>query len=353
MGFEGCLEDLGLGDILQVVSLSKKSGTLELRCGRDGGCVYFRQGHVIRAVSDRFPQGLGQLLVARGLLTERQLAEILTCQQQSAEHEPFGVVAGRLFQIDTALIEKVIEAQIEKIILDFFSWAGGTFHFYVEDSGLCHRTMLNPLDLMLEKGLCAQMLALKCDQLCRRGDLDNTALQNELERINSKPLLQGLDLLRSMLAELEHPELGGGVLLLILRYASELMDRAVVFDVRHKTLVGLGQFGLHNPGGGSADELVRSMRLPIAAGSLFADVLKRRSAMKQEVSDSESEQRLIALFQGACGGLYVAPLVSEGQVIALLCGEILEHENADHKIRAFEVFLSQAGLALEQVMQGK
>ncbi len=35
MSLVGSLEDLGLGDILQIVSLSRKSGVLRLRC--DGG----------------------------------------------------------------------------------------------------------------------------------------------------------------------------------------------------------------------------------------------------------------------------------------------------------------------------
>ena len=44
MSLVGSLEDLGLGDILQVISLSRKSGVLLLRSDRGEGRIIFRDG---------------------------------------------------------------------------------------------------------------------------------------------------------------------------------------------------------------------------------------------------------------------------------------------------------------------
>ncbi len=73
----------------------------------------------------------------------------------------------------------------------------------------------------------------------------------------------GLHLLRGMLQELNNPSLGGGIILLILRFASELMNRAVILLVKDEEIVGLGQFGIELEGE-SADVRVRNTRLPKA-----------------------------------------------------------------------------------------
>ena len=65
MSLVGNLEELGLGEILQIVSLSRKTGVLSLRSrGRDGS-VFFRQGQVVRAASSAYYQSLGEVLVQK------------------------------------------------------------------------------------------------------------------------------------------------------------------------------------------------------------------------------------------------------------------------------------------------
>jgi len=49
MSLVGNLEDLGLGEILQIVSLSRKSGVLTLQCQEKEGKIYFSDGQVTRA----------------------------------------------------------------------------------------------------------------------------------------------------------------------------------------------------------------------------------------------------------------------------------------------------------------
>ena len=66
MSLEGNLEELGLGEILQIVSLSRKTGVLSLISkGRDGS-VFFRHGQVVRAVSSDNQQSLGDVLIQKG-----------------------------------------------------------------------------------------------------------------------------------------------------------------------------------------------------------------------------------------------------------------------------------------------
>ena len=68
MSLVGNLDDLGLGEILQIVSLSRKSGTLSLRSQGREATVVFRQGQVVRASSSKFPQSLGELLTNKSVI---------------------------------------------------------------------------------------------------------------------------------------------------------------------------------------------------------------------------------------------------------------------------------------------
>ena len=66
MSLVGNLEDLGLGEILQIVSLSRKSGILALHSKGREGRVVFRQGQVIRATSTTYQESLGDVLARCG-----------------------------------------------------------------------------------------------------------------------------------------------------------------------------------------------------------------------------------------------------------------------------------------------
>ena len=73
MALEGDLEDLNIRDILQLISLSKKTGILSLTCRQEEGLICFSGGQIIRASSTQFPAGLGQLLRSRNVITEKQI----------------------------------------------------------------------------------------------------------------------------------------------------------------------------------------------------------------------------------------------------------------------------------------
>ena len=89
----------------------------------------------------------------------------------------------------------------------------------------------------------------------------------------------GLSLLRGMLEELNNPELQGGVLLLVLRFASEFLNRAIVFTVHDKVVSGAGQFGISG-GTVSGDEKVRSIHFPLEVDSMFKDPARMFNAVK-------------------------------------------------------------------------
>ena len=62
MSLVGSLEDLGLGDILQVISLSRKSGVLLLRTDLGNGRIIFRDGLIRGAFREGDSTSLRELV---------------------------------------------------------------------------------------------------------------------------------------------------------------------------------------------------------------------------------------------------------------------------------------------------
>ena len=81
-------------------------------------------------------------------------------------------------------------------------------------------------------------------------------------RIETESPQRELSALRSMFDELRFPTATSEVTLLILRYASEVVNRAVLFMVKKDEVRGLGQFGIELKGR-SADQVVRNIKIPL------------------------------------------------------------------------------------------
>jgi len=351
MGLEGYLEDLGIGDILQIVSLSKKSGTLFLR-GEKEGSITFLHGQVVRATSSEYSQTLGQLLKAHGLVSEEQIEAALAQQGSLEQHKAVGTLLVESCQLDPQQVEEIVGRQIETIVASFFTWSKGSFSFELGEPQTFGTATLNPFDFMLEKGISSQRLVVKGQRLADSGEevVDDGELEQEIAQLESRLDDHSLFLLKGMLAELENPYIGGGIIMLILRYASEIMNRAIVFDVRERQLVGLGQFGLDRMSS-AADEIVRKMRLTAESGSVFGRVLSEKESLTAPLGSAQSERTLIEILGGAPDNIFLAPLVSGGKVVAMLYGDNYPENGPIRSAKAFELFLSKAGLAMEQALR--
>jgi CheY-like chemotaxis protein len=170
------------------------------------------------------------------------------------------------------------------------------------------------------------------------------------------PVVQstGIALLRGMLEELNDPALEGGIILLVLRFAAEFMNRGVIFMVRGERIEGLGQFGIDIEGR-SADSVVRGMKIPSDDDSLFARVLKERASFKVAPDDGKWTRYLLENLGGeAPAEMFMGPIVSEGKVVAMLYGDNLPVQKPIGDTDSLEIFLSQAGVAMEKaILQSK
>jgi CheY-like chemotaxis protein len=563
MSLVGNLEDLSLGDILQIVSLSRKSGVLSLASRGREGKVVFRDGQVIRATSTMFRENIGDLLVRKSLVDIPTLKKAVSIQKKSDLPPPrLGDIIAEHFGVPKDRIEEAVKEQVEKIVYNFFAWMEGTFSFELGEPSEMGATTLNPLQFMLDQGLNPQWLAMEgsriLDERRHRGEpveeevsesvvdmeslleleeeppsgreavkenpsssetepaapataapgmqvllvdddpptaegirralgalgysvsafnegneflaavevaarageapallvdlimprLNGTGIlggiellqniktrfpqlavfvmsdhsnleaeekvrqfgvsavmpkpkKNEVrdergaralqafaetmsvflgdasgievpvesatynwgaellkemgeettaDRQGRGPESPGLHLLKGMLQELHNPSLGGGIILLVLRFASELMNRAVIFLAKEKEIVGLGQFGIELSGE-MADVRVRRMKIPRGDKSIFNQVIADKSARRVRLGDSRWDNYL----KEQLGGdepeeIFLGPIISEGQVVAVLYGDNLPEKLPIVNTESLEIFLSQAGLAMEKAL---
>lgn len=162
MSLVGNLEDLGLGEILQIVSLSRKSGVLSLYSkGREGEIV-FRQGQVIRAIIDGRHPHLGQLLLNKRIIEEPTLRQALAIQADEGFRERLGDILAQRFSVRLDLIEEIVRERIESVVYEMFTWDEGSFDFELRDSvDALEEPQHDPVQYLLERGVNPQFLAME------------------------------------------------------------------------------------------------------------------------------------------------------------------------------------------------
>jgi hypothetical protein len=128
MSLVGRLEDLALPDIFQIISLSKKTGTLIVRSRKGTGMVVFKNGQVFQAESDGIRDSLGNILVSQGMLNEEALAKALALQKRETD-TPLGMILTGMGAVSAQTLESVVRKQIEEIIYDLLAWEEGFFNF--------------------------------------------------------------------------------------------------------------------------------------------------------------------------------------------------------------------------------
>jgi CheY-like chemotaxis protein len=176
MSLVGNLQDLGLGEILQIVSLSRKSGTLALRSEGRTGTIVFRQGLVVRASSSSYKLNLGTILLQKQLVEQSLLEEALSAQREDGYKDRLGSILISRFNISRDIIEDVVCEQIESIVFSMFEWVTGSFDFVVLDYvETLDGIKMDPLQFMLDQGLNPQFLALEGSRIQDEKRLEQTA----------------------------------------------------------------------------------------------------------------------------------------------------------------------------------
>ena len=127
MGIVGNLRTMQLEELLQWLSQSRKTGTLEIKTDKVEKKIYFRDGQIVATGSNRPEEYLGHFLVSHGLISETALAKAIELQEAT------GMLLGKILVTKEILKEsdlhQMLKLKSEESIYDIFSWPEGEFRF--------------------------------------------------------------------------------------------------------------------------------------------------------------------------------------------------------------------------------
>jgi hypothetical protein len=129
MGMTGTFDELSLSELLQLLFMSKKTGTLDLWRQADERKVFFKQGKIIFVEAIKFIEKLGDLLIKSKVINDRQLSKALKIQREKAPDKKVGEILKEHFGITDEQIISGIQSQQEESLLLIFSWDNGHFRF--------------------------------------------------------------------------------------------------------------------------------------------------------------------------------------------------------------------------------
>lgn len=357
MSLVGRLEDLGLSDIFQILSVGKKTGTLIIKSKEVSAAIVFKNGLVVRAESNIGNDTIGDDLLKAGYIKKATLM-MAGRVKESLPQKSTAEILFELGAVKRDVIEKVSKKRIEKLVFQILLWQDGEFQFELDDLNVNGKVEIADLGWEVSKGISPEYLLMEG---ARVYDESSHSLVIE-EEISEETMESGWDkeweteslgrkdlsALRSLTQELRFPNSTSEITLLVLRFASDMFQRGVFFMVGEDKIVGLGQFGLDIE---EADKKIRQTTISYKDSELLTKVIRENQLYKGTFQKDICLQELMNVLGGSLPQeIAFFPLTAEGRVVALLYCDNQPSGDAIGETEGLEIFISQAGLALEKAI---
>ncbi len=145
MALEGTLRDFSFADILQLISLQRKTGVLTLKDAGNVVTISFLDGSIVgsSSLNQHMEDRIGLILLKRGEVTEAELEAALKRQEETLQR------LGRILidhgMIDGESVRRALSQQILQIIYRVFRWGDGEYHFSQETDIDYDRDLMKPM----------------------------------------------------------------------------------------------------------------------------------------------------------------------------------------------------------------
>jgi hypothetical protein len=401
MKLSGKIEDVGLGEILQIISFSQKSGIIWLKGQRGAGSIVFKSGQIVRATSRAEKQGVCDLLVKENVIPSEKIKEAREIQGGVGFTDSLGTILIRDFNVKPELVEDATKKLIGRTVYSFFILGEGTFIFeqkeFEENAELLKTDVLQ---YTLPEGMNPQYLAMEGarlhDEALKEGVAPpeetageepppspvehvkteatyekNAQFPEELQlnsqqfrdELISEGLMQGygdtepvveeskgLRLLKDVLVELSRPLSMSEIVLLILRFSSEMMSRAVLFTAKSGNVVGLGQYGIELEDD-IPDRRIRKMKIPLGEPSILREAIVTKARVVKALDPLSWNDYIVKQLGGHRPvEAFAAPVMVHGKVAFILYGDNAPVDDKIGDTSSLEIFLAQTSMALERLV---
>ena len=151
MAIKGSLREASLPDVLQLLSMGKKTGCLSVTHRNNFGYIYFDKGKIAYASIVNRRDRIGDMLVKAGSITAEQLQAAIDAQVKHRDKR-IGDLLVELEYLTRESLHNHVRIQIEEAVYLLFTWNEGTFNFeadvHPERQDLL--VSINPESLLLE-----------------------------------------------------------------------------------------------------------------------------------------------------------------------------------------------------------
>ena len=259
MSLAGRLEEIELAELLHFLALNNRTGKVTLSRREGHGVVVVRLGRIVYAASSSIRETFGNILVCRGLASPEALAAALERQHQAADGRKLGDILVEEGAISEAQLQEALRQQTGLVVQELCRWRSGYFRFEVTPVASAGDIGVDTEELVVAAGVATDQILLEA--MTRMDEAGGEAYRSTPLAIASGPLA---------------PSLRGEVTLGLLRRASAVASRGLLLLLRGDEAQGAGQVGLDELP--QADDLARSVRLPLTEPSVVADAIERRES---------------------------------------------------------------------------
>ncbi len=151
MAIKGSLKEASLPDVLQLLSMGKKTGCLSVTHRNNFGYIYFNQGRISYASIVNRRDRLGDMLVKNDIVSQADLDAAIAAQGKQRTKR-IGELLIEEDAITREQLHQYIRVQIEEAVYYLFTWNQGSFNFEADvlPEEQDFLVSINPESLLLE-----------------------------------------------------------------------------------------------------------------------------------------------------------------------------------------------------------
>ncbi len=303
------------------------------------------------------------------------MEEALEIQNSMTKPRLIGSILVEKGKVSREYLLKAIKQQIQGSVAELLTWKRGTFEIKLNAIPIGRGLPYITQDYVYTEGLNIDELILEAtcllDERRRDGTLPEVKKTAPITTTSSEDLLKELDdyiepnhsrddidtinsaekailHLKYLLEELKQQSFHGEVTLLIMRLASEVCSRGVLFLVKEHEVEGLGQFGL------SADSVSadKNIIIPLEQNSILSRVVRMRKTQIAALDVNSYDREILKQLGGGNMNLtaFGIPLVVDDKVRVILYGDNYPGDRGVGSLDELEILISQAGLMMEKLI---
>lgn len=128
MALKGSLEDFGITQLLNLINLARKTGTLYLETSPKNASLCFREGKLIYATMDGVADSLPAILQHAGVFTQDQVRMIQVNMRDKSDRDIASVLLSSK-RLQQQVVAKSVRDHVLNLVYQIFSWSDGVFRF--------------------------------------------------------------------------------------------------------------------------------------------------------------------------------------------------------------------------------